>query len=599
MIFFVSRVLTAVWIILWIQQVLRTTDASGTFLSDKSLGAVGQRRCVKPVPIQIPECQNTFYNFTGMPNLVEQETQFDARHQLQTFKPLITYKCSSKLNFFLCSVYTPMCDVNTRHLIGPCRPLCEHVRARCAPVLRVFDFDWPANLNCSRFPVKNSLDGAMCMEGPPDADEEGLLITLQTMEPDVIAHSVDNPSSVNRAVGEDNNSGELNLSHENPDLQTFDGETDPVNQWIIKFARLQLAKGQEAQASQTKSTKSVGPSSFSLLALSLRHCSYLKKPTYYVYVNRTGRCAPLCQSDILFTRDAKSLVFVWTSILTGICSVITTFTLIGYSLDTSVFRASERPVIYITLCQLIYSLGYALSLGLGRETVTCGPDLDSGREIRLQEGLDNSVCALVFMTQYFFLVASSIWWVLTAIHWALEHSPCWMTSLCWDQGEFSSTQSRSSAGPDSLSDMWGGDSGHVPKTMYIGSRVSSNRANTDQELGCLKNIPLPFGSDTCPGRTGTDTEPVASAPPFSANLCQLKPIETASYCLQNGKVVPTHKAFGWAISHPSALASHRYINRAHEDRFASCLAREHVIVWLTSGLLTVGVLVSRQVSYPL
>ncbi|CAH8584654.1 unnamed protein product [Schistosoma mattheei] len=107
-----------------------------------------------------------------MPNLIGQETQFDARHQLQTFKPLITYKCSSKLNFFLCSIYTPMCDVNTHYLIGPCRPLCEHVRARCAPFLRVFDFNWPENLNCSRFPIKNSVGGAMCMEGPEDLEED-------------------------------------------------------------------------------------------------------------------------------------------------------------------------------------------------------------------------------------------------------------------------------------------------------------------------------------------------------------------------------------------------------------------------------------------
>ncbi|TPP66279.1 Frizzled-4 [Fasciola gigantica] len=589
----VSRVLTTVWIILCGHQVFRTTDAS-TFVSDKSLTPVGQRRCVKPVPILIPECQNTFYNFTGMPNLVEQETQFDARHQLQTFKPLITYKCSSKLNFFLCSVYTPMCDANTRYLIGPCRPLCEHVRARCAPVLRVFDFDWPANLNCSRFPVKNSVDGAMCMEGPPDAEEESIPITSQTVEPDLVAHPVDILTSANGDNGEENNSGELNLSHANFEVHAKDGETDPVNQWILKFAKLQLAKEQEAQVSQTKSVKLGAPSSISLLAQSLRHCSYLKKPTYYVYVNRTGRCAPLCRSDILFTPDAKSLVFVWTSILSAICSVITTFTLVGYALDTSVFRASERPVIYIALCQLIYSLGYALSLGLGRETVTCGLDLDSGREIRLQEGLDNSVCALVFMTQYFFFIASSIWWTLTAIHWALEHSPCWMTSLCWDPGEFSSIRGRSSAGPGSLCDIWG-EAGGEPKSLCIGSRVASTHPTTDQELGWLKDFTLSSVGGNGPTKGRTETEAAGSAPPIPGNLSQLRPIETALYCLQNGKVVPTHQVFGWTASHPSVLASRRYSNRANEDRFATCLAREHVIVWLTSGLLTVGVLVSRQV----
>ncbi|VDP70392.1 unnamed protein product [Echinostoma caproni] len=593
----ISRVLTTLWIIFSFDHLALKIIASTTFVSDKSLAPIGQRRCMKPVPILIPECQNTFYNFTGMPNLVEQETQFDARHQLQTFKPLITYKCSSKLNFFLCSVYTPMCDVNTRHLIGPCRPLCEHVRARCAPVLRVFDFDWPANLNCSRFPVKNSVDGAMCMEGPPDAEEETVLLTPQTADPETIHnHSVDNPGVVNE---EDNKEGdkasELSLLQENFGDQSVDGETDPVNQWILKFAKLQLAKEQEAKASQAKSINLDGPSSISLLAQSLRHCSHLKKPTYYVYVNRTGRCAPLCQSDILFTPDAKSLVFIWTGILTAICSVITTFTLIGYALDTSVFRTSERPIIYITLCQLLYALGYALSLGLGRETVTCGPDLDSGRVIRLQEGLDNSVCALVFMTQYFFLIASSIWWALTTIHWALEYSPCWMTSLCWDPGEFSSTRSRSSGAPDSTSDVWGDAT--EPKSLFMGPRSGHVRHPLEPESGWIKDSTLQqsVGGETGPGKPGTDTDPAGSIPPVPVKLCPLRPGETASYCLQNGKVVPTHQLFGWTPSHQTALAAHRYSTRPSEDRFAACLAREHVIVWLTSGLLTVGVLVSRQV----
>ncbi|XP_076031260.1 frizzled-4-like [Oratosquilla oratoria] len=118
--------------------------------------------------IKIEECAGVGYNHTSMPNLVGMDLQSDARDQLESFKPLIQYSCSSQLRVFLCGMYAPMCTPEVPTPIGPCRNLCETVRDRCIPVLRDFGYNWPPLFNCSLLPPENN-DKHMCMEGPGEA----------------------------------------------------------------------------------------------------------------------------------------------------------------------------------------------------------------------------------------------------------------------------------------------------------------------------------------------------------------------------------------------------------------------------------------------
>lgn len=128
-------------------------------------------------PIRIEMCRGLGYNVTVMPNLVGHEIQGDADFTLQTFNPLIQYGCSAQLHLFLCSVYAPMCTEKVPSPIGPCRGLCEQVRARCYPVLQGFGFPWPVALNCSKFPPENNHQH-MCMDGP---GEPGPVSSIQAV----------------------------------------------------------------------------------------------------------------------------------------------------------------------------------------------------------------------------------------------------------------------------------------------------------------------------------------------------------------------------------------------------------------------------------
>ncbi|XP_038222340.1 frizzled-4 [Zerene cesonia] len=125
-------------------------------------------------PIKVAMCKNIGYNQTGMPNLARHTLQADADVTLQTFSPLVQYGCSSQLHLFLCAVYVPMCTDKVALPIGPCRGLCESVYERCYPVLRGFGFPWPAELDCSLFPVENNHEH-MCMEGPGERTVSGTI----------------------------------------------------------------------------------------------------------------------------------------------------------------------------------------------------------------------------------------------------------------------------------------------------------------------------------------------------------------------------------------------------------------------------------------
>lgn len=134
---------------------------------------INDRECE---PIKIELCRNLGYNLTSMPNLVGNELQNEADFMLQTFLPLIQYGCSEQLQFFLCAAYVPMCTQKVSFPIGPCRGLCETVRARCHPLLHGFGFPWPAALDCNRFPKANNHEH-MCMEGPGERDPPVQVIT--------------------------------------------------------------------------------------------------------------------------------------------------------------------------------------------------------------------------------------------------------------------------------------------------------------------------------------------------------------------------------------------------------------------------------------
>lgn len=154
-------------------------------------------------------------------------------------------------------------------------------------------------------------------------------------------------------------------------------------------------------------------------------CDQFKHPEKYIYINRTDRCALKCNEDDAFSSKDKFFADIWMSIWAGLCFVSTLFTVLTFLIDSQRFRYPERPMIFLAMCYNIYSIAYVVRLIAGRDSIACDTDSPSKTRILIQEGLENTDCAIVFLLLYFFGTASSLWWVVLTLTWFLSAGLKW------------------------------------------------------------------------------------------------------------------------------------------------------------------------------
>ena len=345
-------------------------------------------------PMKNDMCKNAttndfLYSKVMMPNFANHLTQADAIGQMATYLPLISSDCSKDLQFFLCSVYVPMCYESPDHSfatkIGPCRPLCQSVKAKCEPNLRKAKFPWPEDLNCSKFPLENTHEHP-CMYVPNKGTQGGL--------------DLDIPVS------------SLNSLQSNPYF--LDKARKTFNENSIKDD-IQMYKPYLELINNQSPAKAAN-----------QDCGSLKKSHEYWHHTKKG-CIPKCQSDILYSKDAKfqtNSIIVALAGLTFVCSTITvimyTFNHCANSAKTIVAYAKWAPV-YLALSFVGYTFGLLLSqIGQIQDPKwTCVQDEELSAA---KEGHRSTPCIIVFLFVYFFGLATSTWWCVVASIWTIAQS---------------------------------------------------------------------------------------------------------------------------------------------------------------------------------
>lgn len=132
--------------------------------------------------ITVPMCKGIGYNYTYMPNQFNHDNQEEAGLEVHQFWPLVEIQCSPDLQFFLCSVYTPICVENYKKPLPACRSVCERAKTGCAPLMHQYGFPWPERMRCEDLPEFGDMEN-LCMDFNTSNTQQ--MTTRAHMKPDV------------------------------------------------------------------------------------------------------------------------------------------------------------------------------------------------------------------------------------------------------------------------------------------------------------------------------------------------------------------------------------------------------------------------------
>jgi frizzled 1/7 len=254
------------------------------------------------------------------------------------FIPLIKIECSPDLKLFLCSLYAPLCTI-LDYAIPPCRSLCISAR-NCEKIMKTFDFMWPENLECSKFP-EDAPDQLCISNNASSKNEQNSFST-----PVSVLHKTDRKSSNN------NNNGGV-----------FDYKSNVTG--------------------------------YSHRSIGFICPVQLKAPTLMGYeMNVAGKvvkdCGAPCNS-LFFDENERTTLRYWISSWAAISVASCLFTvsrikdfetysrillifflnqILTFIIDSSRFRYPERPIVFLAICYLIVGIAYVSGLGAG-DTVAC------------------------------------------------------------------------------------------------------------------------------------------------------------------------------------------------------------------------------------
>ncbi|XP_053672339.1 frizzled-4 [Anopheles nili] len=145
-------------------------------------------------------------------------------------------------------------------------------------------------------------------------------------------------------------------------------------------------------------------------------CQGMQRSNLYVQLNRSGRCAPLCEADIMFEQGEKHFAEVWltswsvaalgTAIVATLCLILST-------------KRWDKSLMPLVISHCLVTVGWAVRWLAGRNATACGYDPQlPGVALLLTDGLSTAPCAATFLLRYYFGLSAAVWWAILCLRWS-------------------------------------------------------------------------------------------------------------------------------------------------------------------------------------
>jgi len=325
--------------------------------------------------ISVPLCAGLPYNATVMPNLVGNDNQQDAEHDIHTYKyhMLVKLGCSKDIKFFICAMFTPVCTI-IKKALPPCRELCESAKSGCEQVLEQFLVPWPAQFDCAQFPRAGQGGNNLCV----GEENRGSFTSTELKDHQTTTQLPGRPN----------------------DFEDFMDFVCPAALQVPPEYEYSLSFGRADRESSGTS----------------RHV--------------VDDCGAPCSEKLFFGLEYVGQMRVWVGVWASVCLASTLLTLLTFLVDSQRFPYPEKPIVYLSMCYLVVALVYLVGFGSG-DTVACNQPFASNvnglhKDRVLKQGtLHDWRCSILGMLLYFFLTAGSVWFVVLTVAWFLSAGLKW------------------------------------------------------------------------------------------------------------------------------------------------------------------------------
>lgn len=144
--------------------------------------------------------------------------------------------------------------------------------------------------------------------------------------------------------------------------------------------------------------------------------TYSNCPPRFQLVDDT--CTPLCGEDAYYRTADKTYTKIWAVVWSAVCAILCAILVLTFCIDSTRFQYPERPLLFMGICALVYSILTLFITLLGPRNIIC-----NNNDHLVTKPAENMLCISSAFVLHFLELVIRFWWTIFSLCWYL-HAWC-------------------------------------------------------------------------------------------------------------------------------------------------------------------------------